>query len=192
MLLDRAVPGVAAPCVRAEGREALTALAAHLAALGRGARPSSSRPRAPRRGRAAGAVPGRAGRARHRAARGADRLLPGPLARRGRHVMASLLNLPEPPDAVLATDNLMALGALDEVRAQGLSIPADVALVAFDDVPWFAHTDPPLTAIAQPTRALGRAAVHALLERIEGRPAGSVLLPARLVTRRSCGEPPTH
>ncbi|GAA0472521.1 LacI family DNA-binding transcriptional regulator [Streptomyces sp. NPDC046215] len=193
VLLDRAVPGVAAPCVRAEGREALTALAAHLAALGR-RRPAVIV--AP-----AGTPVGderlelfRAALAGHGIALPAERTGSSPdlSPAGGRHVMASLLNLPEPPDAVLATDNLMALGALDEVRAQGLSIPADVALVAFDDVPWFAHTDPPLTAIAQPTRALGRAAVHALLERIEGRPAGSVLLPARLVTRRSCGEPPTH
>jgi len=52
------------------------------------------------------------------------------------------------------------------------------------------HTDPPITAIAQPTGELGRAAVRALVDRIEGRPPQSVTLPARLVVRRSCGESP--
>ncbi|GHC32431.1 LacI family DNA-binding transcriptional regulator [Streptomyces cinnamoneus] len=193
VLLDRAVPGVAAPCVRAEGREALTELAAHLAALGR-RRPAVIV--AP-----AGTPTGderldlfRTALAGHgielppeRIAESAD---PSPAG--GRCMMRALLALPEAPDAVLATDNLMALGAWDEIRDRGLRVPADLALVAFDDVAWFAHLDPPLTAIAQPTRELGRAAVHALLERIEGRPADSVLLPARLVRRRSCGEPPTR
>jgi LacI family transcriptional regulator len=67
-------------------------------------------------------------------------------------------------------------------------VPHDIGLAAFDDIPWFVHTDPPVTAIAQPTKDLGRAAVRALIDRIEGRPPQSVTLPARLVVRRSCGE----
>ncbi|MGW2597015.1 LacI family DNA-binding transcriptional regulator [Streptomyces klenkii] len=192
VLLDRTVPGVAAPCVRAEGRAALTELAAHLAALGR-RRPAVIV--AP-----AGTPVGderlelfRAALAAHGIALPPERVGASPDLRPegGRQVMRRLLDLAEPPDAVLATDNLMALGALDEVRARGLRVPSDVALVAFDDVAWFAHLDPPLTAVAQPTRALGEAAVHTLLERIEGREAPSVLLPARLVPRRSCGEAAT-
>ncbi|MFF4158676.1 LacI family DNA-binding transcriptional regulator [Streptomyces sp. NPDC001678] len=189
VLLDRAVPGVAAPCVRAEGGAALTELAAHLAALGR-RRPAVIV--AP-----AGTPTGDERLNRFRTALAAHGIAlpptlvgasPDPSPAGGRQVMRRLLETAEPPDAVLATDNLMALGALDELRARGLRVPADMALVAFDDVPWFAHLDPPLTAVAQPTEALGRAAVHTLLERIAGRPAGSVLLPARLVRRRSCGE----
>lgn len=83
----------------------------------------------------------------------------------------------------------MALGAMDEIRARGLRVPGDVALAAFDDIPWFVHTDPPITAVAQPTGALGHAGVRALIDLVEGRPAESVTLSARLVTRRSCGEP---
>jgi LacI family transcriptional regulator len=71
-------------------------------------------------------------------------------------------------------------------------VPDDIALAAFDDIPWFVHTDPPVTAIAQPTGELGRAAVRALVDRIEGRAAASVALSARLVVRRSCGEPPAE
>ncbi|MFF3543430.1 LacI family DNA-binding transcriptional regulator [Streptomyces platensis] len=191
VLLDRTVPGVDAPCVRADGRTALTELAAHLAAHGR-RRPAVIV--AP-----AGTPTGDERLGFFRTALGGYGLTlpdervgatPDLQHTGGRQVMSAFLDLAEPPDAVLATDNLMALGAMDELRARGLRVPDDVALVVYDDVPWFAHTDPPLTAIAQPTRELGRAAVHTLLARIEGRPADSVLLPARLVTRRSCGEVP--
>ncbi len=82
----------------------------------------------------------------------------------------------------------MALGALDAIRARGLRVPDDIALAAFDDIPWFVHTGPPITAVAQPTADLARAAVRALADRIEGRTPQSVTLPARLVVRRSCGE----
>ncbi|MCR8573017.1 LacI family DNA-binding transcriptional regulator [Streptomyces sp. Isolate_219] len=192
VLLDRTVPGVDAPCVRADGRTALTELAAHLAALGR-RRPAiivapAGTPTGDERLRLFRTALGGYGLTLPDERVGAT---PDLQHTGGRQVMSDFLDLAEPPDAVLATDNLMALGAMDELRARGLRVPDDVALVVYDDVPWFAHTDPPLTAIAQPTRELGRAAVHTLLARIEDRPAGSVLLPARLVTRRSCGELPT-
>ncbi|MEV0373185.1 LacI family DNA-binding transcriptional regulator [Streptomyces sp. NPDC050636] len=205
VLLDRTVPGIDAPCVRADGRAALTDLAAHLAALGR-RRPAIIV--AP-----AGTPTGderldlfRTALAAHGIALPDERSKMGAPPdgvwgrvgatldlqhTGGRRVMSDFLDLAEPPDAVLATDNLMALGAMDELRARGLRVPDDVALVVYDDVPWFTHTDPPLTAIAQPTRDLGRAAVHTLLECVEGRRPESVLLPARLVPRRSCGETPS-
>lgn len=106
----------------------------------------------------------------------------------GRRETAAFLDLPEPPEVVFAADNLMALGAMDEIRRRGLRVPDDVALAAFDDIPWFLHTDPPVTAIAQPTGELGHRAVEALTGLVEGRGAESVTLTARLVTRRSCGE----
>jgi LacI family transcriptional regulator len=110
-------------------------------------------------------------------------------AESGRRATERFLGLEEPPEVVFAADNLMALGALDAIRARGLRVPDDIALAAFDDIPWFVHTAPPITAIAQPTGELGHAAVRALVDRIEGRPPESVTLPARLVVRRSCGEP---
>ncbi|NLU71307.1 LacI family transcriptional regulator [Streptomyces sp. HNM0575] len=106
----------------------------------------------------------------------------------GRRATAAFLDLPEPPDVVFAADNLMALGAMDELRHRGMRVPHDIALAAFDDIPWFLHTDPPITAIAQPTGELGHRAVEALIDIVEGRIAESVTLTARLVTRRSCGE----
>lgn len=105
----------------------------------------------------------------------------------GRRATERFLALAQPPEVVFAADNLMALGALDAIRARGMRVPDDIALAAFDDIPWFVHTDPPITAIAQPTADLARAAVRALADRIEGRTPQSVTLPARLVVRRSCG-----
>jgi LacI family transcriptional regulator len=106
----------------------------------------------------------------------------------GRRATAAFLDLPEPPEVVFAADNLMALGAMDELRRRGLRVPRDIALAAFDDIPWFLHTDPPITAIAQPTAELGHRAVDALIDLVEGRGTESVTLTARLVVRRSCGE----
>ena len=67
----------------------------------------------------------------------------------------------------------------------------DIGLAAFDDIPWFPHTAPPITTISQPTTELGRVAVRALADLISGKPARSTVLPAHLVVRRSCGEPET-
>ncbi|WP_079170559.1 LacI family DNA-binding transcriptional regulator [Mangrovactinospora gilvigrisea] len=182
-------PGV--PVVRADGRAAVRALVRHLHRLGR-------RRIAVITGPAATAT-GRERLDAFRGALGELGLPPRPelighgdfRAESGRRETARLLSLPRHsrPDAVFAADNLMALGALDAIRAAGLRVPAGIALAAFDDIPWFAHLDPPLTAIAQPTAELGRAAVRALADRIEGRPAASVTLDARLVARASCGEP---
>ncbi|WP_051301252.1 LacI family DNA-binding transcriptional regulator [Actinomadura rifamycini] len=189
VFLDRTLPGLDVPTVRADGTAAIGELVAHLAALGH---------------RRIAFVSGPAllstGRERTEAFTAALRACGLPVrpdyvqagdfqAASGRAGAARLLDLPEPPEAIFAGDNLMALGALDEIRARGLAIPGDVALASYDDVPWFTHLDPPLTAIGQPVQDLGRRAVRALLDRIDGRPVEPVVLDARLVVRRSCGEP---
>ncbi|GAB2953813.1 LacI family DNA-binding transcriptional regulator [Streptomyces pseudoechinosporeus] len=190
VFVDRWIPGVDVPVVRADGREAVRDLVAHLHGLGHR-----------RLAIIAGPAATMTGSERVEAFREALREYGLPLpdayvgqgdfqAASGRRATEAFLNLPEPPEVVFATDNLMALGALDAIRARGMSVPHDIALAAFDDIPWFVHTDPPITAIAQPTGELGRAAVRALVDRIEGRPPQSVTLTARLVVRRSCGEPP--
>ncbi|MER6131558.1 LacI family DNA-binding transcriptional regulator [Streptomyces sp. NPDC001815] len=191
VFVDRWIPGVEVPVVRADGRAAVRDLVAHLYDLGHR-----------RLAIIAGPAATTTGSERVAAFRDALRKYGLPLpeaytgqgdfqAASGRRVTEEFLSLPEPPEVVFAADNLMALGALDAVRARGLRVPDDIALAAFDDIPWFVHTDPPITAIAQPTPELGRAAVRALVDRIEGRPPQSVTLPARLVVRRSCGEPPS-
>lgn len=191
VFVDRWIPGVDVPVVRADGRAAVRDLVAHLHGIGHrrlaiiagpaATTTGSERVEAFREALGAYGLP-----------LPADYIGQGDFqADSGRRATERFLTLPEPPHVIFAADNLMALGALDAIRAHGLRVPHDIALAAFDDIPWFVHTDPPITAIAQPTGDLGRAAVQALVDRIVGRRPQSVTLPARLVVRRSCGESPT-
>ncbi|MFC9428962.1 LacI family DNA-binding transcriptional regulator [Streptomyces sp. NPDC056987] len=187
VFVDRWIPGVDVPVVRADGRAAVRELVAHLLALGHRRPAIIAGPAATTTGServdAFRAALGEHGVALPEAYIGQGDFQ----AESGRRAAERFLDLPRPPDAVFAADNLMALGALDAFRARGLRVPEDIALAAFDDIPWFVHTDPPITAVAQPTDELGRAAVRALVERIAGREPPSVTLPARLVVRSSCG-----
>ena len=94
-----------------------------------------------------------------------------------------LLSQPTRPTAMLAADNLMALGALAAIRSRGLSIGTDIEVVAFDDIEWLAHYDPPISVIAQDAGAVGRSAVELLLEVINGDEPESVVLPTRFIDR---------
>lgn len=66
--------------------------------------------------------------------------------------------------------DMMALGAVRAVRQRGLTVPGDVSVIGFDDSQLVAFTDPPLTTVRQPVAAMASAAVHALLEEINGNP----------------------
>ena len=81
-------------------------------------------------------------------------------------------------------------GASEAVRANGLDVPRDIALVCFDDIEYASRLYPFLTVMAQPAETLGSLGTQLLLDRIEGRaPRESrvVVLPARFIVRRSCG-----
>ena len=104
-----------------------------------------------------------------------------------------MLDLPTPPSAIFVINNPMALGALTAIRERGLRVPRDISVIAFDDAPWSALLDPPLTTIAQPTDMLGTAAARLLLARIEGQyagPAQHIVLPPRLIERASTDRAP--
>lgn len=108
----------------------------------------------------------------------------------GREAMGVLLNLERPPTAVFAFDDLMAIGAMEELRRLGRRIPDDIAIVGFDDIDLAAFVDPPLTTVAQPKGEMGRLAANRLLNMVETssppRPRVVSLVP-ELVIRRSCG-----
>lgn len=89
-------------------------------------------------------------------------------------------------DAIFAANDATAQGALDELRARGLSVPTDVALAGFDDLDFAAQLDPPLTTIRQGVHAHGSEAARALFGLLEspGTPR-RVLLPTELVIRQS-------
>jgi len=94
--------------------------------------------------------------------------------------------------AIFAHSDLIALGAIRRLRLEGLSVPEDVSVVGYDDVPIAAYVDPPLTTVHQPMREVGELAAGLILDRIAGseRDDGPNLLPARLVVRQSTAPPP--
>ncbi len=90
-------------------------------------------------------------------------------------------------DAVFAASDLAAFGVVRALRERGRTVPDDVAVVGFDDIPAAVEQEPPLTTVRQPIAALGTAMTSLLLDRIdgtEGLPRRSVL-PVELVLRGS-------
>ena len=106
----------------------------------------------------------------------------------GEQSAAELLDRQHRPTAIFAGNNALAAGALRAIRRRKLRIPDDVALVAFDEVPWMSLVEPQLTVIHQPIYEIGRTAAHLLLERIAGStaPPKEYILPATLRVRQSC------
>jgi len=72
--------------------------------------------------------------------------------------------------ALVCGSDLMALGAVRAARARGLSVPADISVIGFDDSPLMSFTDPPLTTVRQPVIAMSTTAVRVLVDEIDGRP----------------------
>jgi DNA-binding LacI/PurR family transcriptional regulator len=87
--------------------------------------------------------------------------------------MKRLLSLPNPPTAVFARNDFTAIGAMTSIKEAGLSIPSDIAIVGFDDIPMATHTSPPLTTVRQPMRLQGQLAADLLLRRINAEDVSS-------------------
>ncbi len=90
-------------------------------------------------------------------------------------------------DGIFAASDLIAIGAMQALRDEGVRIPADVAVVGFDDIRSASLANPPLTTIMQDTRRAAEVLVDTLLKLICDEPAASMVFPARLVVRQSCG-----
>jgi phosphoserine phosphatase RsbU/P len=90
-------------------------------------------------------------------------------------------------DAIVAANDWMALGALEALRARGLRVPEDVAVVGFDDVDEARFTTPPLTTVRQAPRQLGIAAVRLVLGLARGEAGDDVVLQTVPQIRQSCG-----
>lgn len=109
--------------------------------------------------------------------------------------MNKLLHLPmsERPTAVIASNDLMALGAMHSIRSSNLSIPNDITVVGFDDIAMAAHANPPLTTIAPPKFELGYKAAQFVFEyadRDEPSPEEFVVMESPLIVRESSGTCP--
>lgn len=110
------------------------------------------------------------------------------LPRGGREAVEALQARGIAYDAVFASSDLLAMTAIDSLRAHGRRVPEDVAVVGYDDIDQSAYFHPRLTTVRQPIGAAGRALVAALLGLIDGLPAPSLQLPTELVARASAGE----
>jgi LacI family transcriptional regulator, galactose operon repressor len=106
-----------------------------------------------------------------------------------RGVAQRFLAKPKPPTALVVGSNRMTIGVMRAIRDCGLSVPGDIALVAFDDFEWADLFHPRLTAVAQATAEMGERSVEMILERLADRALEPrrERLPAVFVHRESCG-----
>jgi LacI family repressor for deo operon, udp, cdd, tsx, nupC, and nupG len=102
-----------------------------------------------------------------------------------------LLERKDPPTAIFCFNDEMAMGVLETVKRHGRHVPRDISVMGFDDIRFARCTDPPLTTVAQPMRAIGEGTVRLVLEILLGRatPPESVTLPHTLMIRSSTAPP---
>jgi DNA-binding LacI/PurR family transcriptional regulator len=101
---------------------------------------------------------------------------------------------PDRPDAVVAYNDLVAIGFMHEARRLGVVVPAQVSVAGFDDIELASHVSPMLTTVAMNSRAMGAVAMQRLMQLMAGdlpRPFDETLEP-RLIVRGSSGPPPRH
>lgn len=101
----------------------------------------------------------------------------------------ALMSAEPQPTAIFASSDTVALGAMKVARNKGIHIPGDLAIVGFGDIPSAVHGDPPLTTLRVPGYASGWMAADMLIREMTGREISepSIVLPAELIVRRSCG-----
>ncbi|WP_165822130.1 LacI family DNA-binding transcriptional regulator [Hymenobacter edaphi] len=113
----------------------------------------------------------------------------------GRAGVRQLLRQQPAPDAIFSASDFALVGALKELKAQGLAVPQDMALVGFSNESFTSFTDPLLSSVDQGSEQLGQSAVRLLLEMLEDEPARfaprrTVLQPTLLVRESSLRRPP--
>jgi len=104
---------------------------------------------------------------------------------------SAFLDLPDPPSAIFASNDVMAMGAMDAVRSRGLRVPEDVSVLGFDDIAQAALVHPALTTVRQPLEQMGRVATQMLLDGLKN-PSETINrleLPTELVIRASTSPP---
>lgn len=104
----------------------------------------------------------------------------------------ALLDLPEPPTAIIASNDAMALAALHVAQRRGLNLPGDLSLISFDDSPGVHFSAPPLTAVRQPIAEMAARSAELLIAIVAGaEPKGSEhKLDFELIIRESTGPAP--
>ncbi|GAA2205471.1 substrate-binding domain-containing protein [Nonomuraea monospora] len=190
VLINRQVEHLSLPAVTGDDATGVTAAVRHLAALGH-----------TRIAHLSGPLSTSTGRVRAQAFRHAvrDLGLPGDLVAEcarwsesdGAAALRALLSRGAAFTAVVAGNDLIALGCYDVFAERGLSCPGDVSVIGFNDMPFLDKLRPPLTTVAVPHHELGAEAARMLLDCIDdpGRPARTLLLPVSLVVRGSTAPP---
>ncbi len=109
----------------------------------------------------------------------------------GRRALSGLLDSGNRFTAVVAANDLLALGCYDALKAAGLACPGDVSVTGFNDMPLVDMMDPPLTTVRIPQYDMGAEAARAILERLNGAAddAQTIVLPSTLVVRGSTAAP---
>ena len=113
----------------------------------------------------------------------------------GVQAMRVLLDLPEHerPTAVIAFNDIIAVGALHAIHSHGLHVPQDISIIGVDDIALAAHAYPPLTTISQPKYHMGKLAVQTLRRMSEnqsGMSSNCTFLEIPLIVRESTAPPP--
>ena len=106
----------------------------------------------------------------------------------GQRGLRELMALPDPPTAIFAASDTIAIGALEEAETMHLRVPQDIAIVGFDDIPEAQWVRPRLTTVAQDPSEMGRRLAEALFERIETNPAHErqvFEIPCRFIERET-------
>jgi LacI family transcriptional regulator, galactose operon repressor len=105
----------------------------------------------------------------------------------GKEVAMEMLTRSERPTAFFAASDYVALGVLNAAKSLGISVPNDLSLVGFDDMPFAELLSPPLTTVRQPIQALGEAGARLLIQLIKGEIDQLPLLqlPVELISRSS-------
>ncbi|NLX06952.1 MAG: GntR family transcriptional regulator [Phycisphaerae bacterium] len=116
----------------------------------------------------------------------------GPVEDQGRREVRELLAQSPSPSAVVCIHDSVARNVIEEVQSMGLSVPADLAVVGFDDLYFAAELNPPLTTVRTPLPDEAAMDVAILFKKINGTLTGErqEFLPCELVIRESCGAPP--
>jgi LacI family transcriptional regulator len=108
----------------------------------------------------------------------------------GEKAMQQLLSLLHCPSAVFVCNDMMALGAMRAIRKASLTIPDDISLIGFDDIPLTSIVSPALTTVAQPINEIAQCSFDSLISRMQEKsstlPAKRIILPTKLVIRESC------
>lgn len=110
----------------------------------------------------------------------------------GAAITAALLRQHTPPTAIFTSSDVTALGALDAARQLGVSVPEQLSIVGFDDIPFASMSPPPLTTVHQPIREIGQAAVSMVMALAAGQPPPTrrIELATQLVVRGSTARCP--